>query len=260
MQLKHATMYTRLASSWSHWLHTVLSVTRTTHNLLALMSTMMVFPLKLLWKIVIFACWIDIDKAGKLIAHISACSLLHWIHIDKAGKLIAHISACQTIKLITHDSIAKAGKLIASLDLYWQGWQAHCPCLCLQTDASKEYIPSHMKSVATIFCLLYKNTLLGRRIYMHICIYVYPKENNTYIPVWVHDHTSLDAHIQECDEIARGQDWTPSSGTSEALVKSVSYHRKKKASQLSPGISACIFCTWPRMERATHVTRIAVTT
>ena len=40
-----------------------------------------------------------------------------------------------------------------------------------------------MKSVAIYFCLLYKNTLLGRRIYMHICIYVYPKENNTHIPV-----------------------------------------------------------------------------
>ena len=47
-----------------------------------------------------------------------ASSLLHSNDIDKAGKLIAHISACQTIKLITHDSFAKAGKLIASLDLY----------------------------------------------------------------------------------------------------------------------------------------------
>ena len=63
-----------------------------------------------------------------------------------------------------------------------------------------------MKSVAIYFCLLYKNTLRGRRIYMHICTYVYPKENNTYIAVWVHDHTSLVAHIQVCDEITRRQD------------------------------------------------------
>ncbi len=50
-KLKMATMHTRLESSWLHWPLTGIAVMRTTQNRIALMSSMIVFSGKLLWRI-----------------------------------------------------------------------------------------------------------------------------------------------------------------------------------------------------------------
>ncbi len=52
----------------------------------------------------------------------------------------------------------------------------------------------------------------------------------------------------------------PSLATSEPLAKSVFYHRKKNASQRSPGASPGHLSTRPSIQRATHMTTRAVPT
>ena len=123
-----------------------------------------------------------------------ASSLLHWIDIDKAGKLIAHISACsQKQQNNTHH-------------LLWNLWRS-------------------------ISFMLYKHAPGNTHTCTYSYIYIYSlRKNSTCISVWVHALTSLVAHILVCDAFTCGQVWTPSSGTSDALVKSVLYHGKKPLS------------------------------
>jgi hypothetical protein len=155
-----------------------------------------------------------------------ASSLLHWIDSDKAGKLIAHISACsQKQQNNTHH-------------LIWNLWRS-ISFPALQTRSSKD---------AYIY------------IYIHIYIYIYPKEKldvHSRVSTWSYKLGCTHTCMRRVHVRARlnALVWHQrSTGGVRVLPK------KKKASQLSPGISACIFCTRPRMQRATHVTTISVPT
>ena len=154
-----------------------------------------------------------------------------------------------------------------------KGWQAHCFTGLILTRLASSLPISLLahRSNKIIHTISYEtcgdpspscstNTLLETRIHIHIYTYICPKEKHD-----VHIRVSTCSYKLGCTHTCMRRvhvraSLAPSSGTSEALVKSVFYHRNKKASQRSPGISPCLLWTRPPIQRATHMATRAVPT
>ena len=194
MQVKHATMYTRLASSLSHWPFTVLSVMRTTQNLIALMRT---------WLFSLASCseW-SVSHAEDVTQHLMPTNahMASCVFNTKTKSCTDHMRLLDTLHdayahLLSSNSFAKAGKLIASLDWYWQGWQAHCQYLFLVHRSNKIIHTISYETCGDPSPSCFTNTLLETRIHVHIYTYMYPKEKLDVYPckymllqAWLHTY------------------------------------------------------------------------
>jgi hypothetical protein len=133
-----------------------------------------------------------------------ARSMLHWIVIDKAGKLIAHISACSNKQQNNTHSIMKPAGILLLHPLQTRSWK-------------------------------------HAYIYIYIYTYICPREkDDVHIRVSTCPYKLGCAHTCMRSVHVRAS-LAPSLATSEPLVTSVCYHRKKKPFSFHPELRLATF-------------------